>query len=186
MMDSQALGEEAARNLLRAVGEDLYRDGLVDTPRRVAKAFLEMTSGYRENPAEILSTTFDVQYDEIVVLKDISFTSLCEHHLLPFTGTAHVGYLPGERVVGLSKMARLVHCFAKRLQVQERMTSQIAQALQEHLKPKGVAVIVQAHHSCMSCRGVKQGWSKMITSVMLGTMKTAAQRAEFLQLTQME
>lgn len=177
------MGVGAVALLLEMIGEDVDRDGLKDTPRRVAKAFLEMTSGYHEDPGQILSTTFDVTYDEMVVLKDIHFISLCEHHMLPFVGIAHVGYMPGERVVGISKMARLVQCFAKRLQVQERLTRQVADAMQEHLKPKGVAVIVEAHHSCMSCRGVRQESAKMVTSAMLGSIKdTDPQRAEFLRL----
>ncbi len=178
-----ASGRAAVALLLDMIGEDPERDGLKDTPTRVAKSFLEMTSGYREDPAELLSTTFDVTYDEMVVLKGIHFVSLCEHHMLPFVGTAHVGYMPGERVVGLSKMARLVQCFAKRLQVQERMTRQIADAMQEHLKPKGVAVVVEAHHSCMSCRGVRQTSAKMVTSAMMGIIKESGPpRAEFLRL----
>lgn len=187
---AQALGdpmnteviERAVRYLLEGLGEDAQRDGLRDTPKRVARAYHEMTSGYRDRPERLLATTFDVSYDEMVILKNVHFVSLCEHHLLPFTGEAHVGYMPGKKVVGLSKMARLVHCFARRLQVQERMTQQIAETMMEHLKPRGVAVILKAHHSCMSCRGVKQESAKMVTSAMLGSMRDAAQRAEFLQL----
>lgn len=182
MTEKMELGATAVRLLLEMMGEDPTREGLRDTPERVARAYMEMTSGYDTRPGDILETTFDVSYDEMVILKDIHFISLCEHHMLPFTGEAHVGYMPGERVVGLSKMARLVHCFARRLQVQERMTQQVAEAMMTHLKPRGVAVIVQAHHSCMSCRGVKQESSKMVTSAMLGSMRDAAQRAEFLQL----
>jgi GTP cyclohydrolase I len=175
--------ELAVQGLLQYLGEDPGRDGLRATPHRVVKALGEMTAGYAEKPADILSTTFDVTYDEMVILKDIHFISLCEHHMLPFVGVAHVGYMPGERVVGLSKMARLVQCFAKRLQVQERLTRQVADAMQKHLQPKGVAVIIEAHHSCMSCRGVRQESAKMVTSAMLGSIKdTDPQRAEFLRL----
>lgn len=172
---------EGIRNLLKEIGEDPDREGLVDTPSRVVKAFMEMTSGYTESPKHILSRTFDVQCDEMVVLKDIHFTSLCEHHLLTFTGKAHVGYLPGERVVGLSKMARLVDCFARRLQVQERMTSQIAEAMMEHLKPRGAGVVIQAHHSCMGCRGVRKTEASMLTSSLHGIIRDGA-RSEFLRL----
>lgn len=176
------MGARAATLLLEMIGEDVEREGLRDTPRRVAKAFMEMTKGYRENAKEILGTVFDVGYDEMVILKDVHFVSLCEHHLLPFTGVAHVGYLPGEKVVGLSKMARLVHCYARRLQIQERMTQQIAKAMEEHLSPRGVAVIVKAQHACMSCRGVKEEKAQMVTSAMLGAMRVGAPRAEFLRL----
>ena len=176
------MGRAAVAALLEMIGEDRGRDGLRDTPARVTRALLEMTAGYDEEPRAILSTTFDVKYDQIVVLKDIQFVSLCEHHLLPFQGVAHVGYVPGERVVGLSKMARLVSCFARRLQVQERMTNEIAEAMQMHLQPEGVGVIINAHHSCMSCRGVRQQASNMVTSAMLGSMREARCRAEFLEL----
>jgi GTP cyclohydrolase I len=175
-------GKAAVAALLDMMGEDRSRDGLVDTPARVTRALLEMTAGYKEDPEQILSTTFQVTYNQIVLLKGIQFVSLCEHHLLPFQGIAHVGYVPGERVVGLSKMARLVTCYARRLQVQERLTNEIAEAMQLHLKPKGVGVIVEAHHSCMGCRGVRQPTSKMVTSAMLGSMYEARCRAEFLEL----
>jgi GTP cyclohydrolase I len=172
---------DAVVRLLQFVGEDVKRDGLIKTPARVVKALGEMTEGYKQDPAEILSTTFDVAYDEMVVLRNIQFTSMCEHHMLPFIGEATVAYIPGKRVVGLSKLARLVHCFARRLQVQERMTQQIAQAIQEHLTPQGVGVVVSAHHQCMSCRGVRQSGGKMITSTLLGAFRDdPAARAEFL------
>lgn len=174
---------EAMRYVLTLLGEDPERDGLRDTPERVIRALVEMTAGRDQEPKQILETTFDEPCDEIVLVTGIRFTSLCEHHLLPFVGTADVGYLPDRRVVGLSKLPRLVECFARRLQVQERMTRQIAEAIQEHLRPLGVAVVVRAHHSCMGCRGVRQQDARMVTSAMLGAFRTeAAARAEFFQL----
>ena len=141
-----------------------------------------MTAGYAEDPAEILARTFDESSDELVILRGISFYSTCEHHLLPFYGQAVVGYLPG-KVVGISKLARLVECFAKRLQVQERMTRQIAEAVEAHLEARGVGVVLRAHHLCMGCRGVRQEETEMVTSSMLGTLRTdATSRAEFLKL----
>lgn len=180
----QKLAAEAAvRQLLMAIGETTERDGLRDTPARVVRALIEMTSGKDLNPAQILATTFDEHSDEIVLVTGIRFTSLCEHHLLPFIGTVDVGYLPGNGVVGLSKLARLVECFARRLQVQERMTRQIAEAIQIHLQAQGVGVVVRAHHSCMGCRGVRQQDAQMITSAMLGVFRDRAEvRAEFLTL----
>ena len=177
-----AEAEEAVATLLRYIGEQPERDGLRDTPARVVKAWREMTAGYAEDPAEILSRTFDESSDELVILRGISFYSTCEHHLLPFYGQAVVGYLPG-KVVGISKLARLVECFAKRLQVQERMTRQIAEAVETHLEARGVGVVLRAHHLCMGCRGVRQEETEMVTSSMLGTLRTdATSRAEFLRL----
>ena len=174
--------EECVRGLLDWLDPDPDREGLEDTPRRVVDALVEMTAGYREDPKAILERTFDVPYDEMVVVTDIEFTSLCEHHLLPFVGTASIGYLPGARVVGLSKLARLVLCFARRLQVQERMTQQIAGAIQKYLGPEGVGVIVRAEHACMACRGVERR-APMITSAMLGSFREKPEaRAEFLTL----
>jgi len=174
--------EEAVVTLLRYIGEDPSREGLAGTPSRVAKAWREMTAGYREDPAEILSRTFEESSDELIILSGISFYSTCEHHLLPFYGTACVGYLPG-KVVGISKLARLVSCFAQRLQIQERMTRQIADAIETHLDARGVAVVVRAHHLCMGCRGVRQQDTDMITSAMLGKLRTdATSRSEFLRL----
>jgi len=174
--------EEAVATLLRFIGEEPERDGLRDTPARVVKAWREMTAGYAEDPAEILARTFDESSDELVILRGISFYSTCEHHLLPFYGQAVVGYLPG-KVVGISKLARLVECFAKRLQVQERMTRQIAEAVETHLEARGVGVVLRAHHLCMGCRGVRQEETEMVTSSMLGTLRTdATSRAEFLKL----
>lgn len=175
--------EGAVEELLRFVGEDPDRDGLRETPSRVARMLLELTSGYGEEPEKILSTMFDVQYDEMVVLKGIRFQSLCEHHMLPFTGVAHVGYVPAKRIVGLSKLARLVDCYALRLQVQERMAKQIADAIMVHLEALGVGVIIQAHHTCMGFRGARQPDADMVTSVMLGCMREKPEaRAEFLRL----
>jgi GTP cyclohydrolase I len=174
--------EHAVTTLLRLIGEDPQRDGLLETPGRVVKALLEMTAGYGEAPAEILSKTFAEHSDELIVLRGIDFHSICEHHLLPFQGVAHVGYLPG-KVVGISKLARLVHCFARRLQIQERMTQQIASAVETHLEARGVGVIVSAHHLCMGCRGVKLPATQLVTSAMLGTLRNSAEtRSEFLRL----
>jgi GTP cyclohydrolase I len=169
-------------SILTHLGEDLGRDGLSDTPARVARALREMTEGYHQDPAAILATTFGVAYDEMVVVRDIEFWSLCEHHLLPFHGTATVGYLPGERVVGLSKIGRLVQCFARRLQVQERMTQEIAEAMNTHLEPAGVGVVLRASHSCMAMRGIRLG-GEMVTSAMLGKFRDDGKvRSEFLNL----
>lgn len=182
------VSEQAARAavamLLRWLGENPEREGLVDTPGRVARALRELTAGYGQDPAEILATTFDERSDELVILRGVRFTSLCEHHLLPFAGTVDVGYLPSSRVVGLSKLARLVDCYARRLQVQERMTQDIARAVAVHLDAGGVGVIVRAHHQCMGCRGVRQPDAEMVTSSMLGVLRDRpAARAEFLSLT---
>jgi GTP cyclohydrolase I len=175
---------DAVETLLLSMGEDPKRDGLLETPARVVKAFREMTQGYREDPAEILSKTFDEQSDEMVVLNRIQFYSTCEHHLLPFMGEASVAYLPASRVVGISKLSRVVTCYARRLQVQERMTREIAQAVEKHLNAKGVGVILKAHHLCMGCRGVRQSATELVTSCLLGEFRSdAAVRAEFLQLT---
>jgi GTP cyclohydrolase I len=174
--------EEAVTTLLRFIGEDPERDGLLKTPSRVVRAFREMTAGYREDPAAILGTTFDEMSDEMVVLRGIEFHSTCEHHLLPFQGLASIGYLPG-KVVGISKLARVVHCFGRRLQIQERMTTQIAKAIEEHLEARGVGVIITAHHLCMGCRGVRLPSTELVTSAMLGKMRDdATTRAEFLRL----
>lgn len=175
-------GERAVEVLLCVIGEDTSREGLRDTPSRVVKALLEMTAGYGESPAEILSTTFAEHSDELIILRGIDFHSICEHHMLPFQGVAHVGYLPG-KVVGISKLARLVHCFARRLQIQERMTQQIAHAVETHLEARGVGVVIAAHHLCMGCRGVRLPATQLITSSMLGTLRNSAEtRSEFLRL----
>jgi GTP cyclohydrolase I len=175
-------GERAVEVLLRVIGEDPTRDGLRRTPARVVKALLEMTAGYSDSPADILSTTFAEHSDELIVLRGIAFHSICEHHLLPFHGVAHVGYLPG-RVVGISKLARVVHCFARRLQIQERMTQQIAGAVETHLEARGAGVIIAAHHLCMGCRGVNLPGTQLVTSAMLGTLRNNPEtRSEFLRL----
>ncbi|HSP33534.1 MAG TPA: GTP cyclohydrolase I FolE [Thermoanaerobaculia bacterium] len=174
--------EHAVATLLRYIGEDPGRDGLLDTPSRVARAWREMTTGYNEDPGEILGRTFEEECDEMVVLKGVSFYSTCEHHMLPFYGEASVGYLPG-KVVGISKLARLVNCFAQRLQIQERLTRQVADAIETHLDARGVAVVIRAHHLCMGCRGVKQAGTDMITSAMRGVLRSdAVARSEFLRL----
>jgi GTP cyclohydrolase IA len=179
---NESAAEDAVATLIRFIGEDPEREGLADTPSRVVRAWREMTAGYREDPAEILSRTFDESSDELIILRGISFYSTCEHHLLPFYGEACVGYLPG-KVVGISKLARLVNCFAQRLQVQERMTRQIADAIETHLDARGVGVVVRAHHLCMGCRGVRQQETDMVTSSMLGTLRSdATSRSEFLRL----
>ena len=176
---------EAVRTLLRWVGEDPTREGLHDTPRRVVDAYLEYFRGYAEDPARYLERTFEQVggYDEIVLLRDIPFVSHCEHHLAPIHGKAHVGYLPRERVVGISKLARVVHAFARRLQVQERLTAEIADCIATALDPLGVGVIVEATHGCMTCRGVETPGVIMTTSRMMGVFREDEKsRQEFLQL----
>ena len=172
--------EQAAHDLLRALGVDLADESLRDTPRRVARLYAELLT-----PEEFDATTFPNEggYDELVVARAIPFHSLCEHHLLPFVGVAHVGYLPGERIIGLSKLARVVDRFARSLQVQERLTTQIAHTLEEVLQPRGVAVVVEALHMCMLMRGVEKQNSKAVTSAMLGAFRENAEtRAEFMEL----
>jgi GTP cyclohydrolase I len=176
---------EAVRTLLRWVGEDPTREGLHDTPRRVVDAYLEYFRGYAEDPARYLERTFEQVggYDEIVLLRDIPFVSHCEHHLAPIHGKAHVGYLPRDRVVGISKLARVVHAFARRLQVQERLTAEIADCIATALDPLGVGVIVEATHGCMTCRGVETPGVIMTTSRMMGVFREDEKsRQEFLQL----
>jgi len=180
---AEAAAEQAVATLLRFIGEEPERDGLRDTPARVVKAWREITAGYDDDPAEILSRTFEESSDEMIILRGISFFSTCEHHMLPFYGQAVVGYLPG-KVVGISKLARLVTCFARRLQIQERMTRQIAEAIETHLDARGVGVVLRAHHLCMGCRGVRQEETEMVTSSMLGTLRSdPTTRGEFLRLT---
>lgn len=175
--------ENSVRALLMALGLDPYSDGLKDTPKRVWGALQEMTAGYQEDPAELLVTRFDADYDQMVILRDIAFTSMCEHHMLPFAGKASVGYIPHGKVVGLSKLARVTLCFARRLQLQERLTTQIAQAIDANLAPLGVGVVVEATHQCMACRGVRIPGATMVTSALLGEMRSdASVRAEFLRL----
>jgi GTP cyclohydrolase I len=172
------------RTVLEAIGEDPRRDGLIKTPERVDRAFRFLTKGYAEDIDALLkSAVFDVDYDEMVVVKDIEVYSLCEHHLLPFFGRAHVAYLPKGKVIGLSKIPRLVDAFARRLQVQERMTVEIAKALQQKLRPGGVGVVVEAMHLCMVMRGVEKQHSVAVTSCMLGAFRNQSQtREEFLGL----
>jgi GTP cyclohydrolase I len=165
--------QDAVRTLIRWAGDDPAREGLLDTPQRVARAWREYASGYGEDPARHLSRTFEEVggYDEIVLLKDIPFQSHCEHHLAPIIGKAAIAYLPGDRVVGISKLARVLHGFARRLQVQERLTAQVADTIWEHLKPQGVAVVIEATHACMTARGVSTPGVMMTTSRMMGTFR---------------
>ena len=173
----------AVRMILKAVGEDPDRPGLLETPRRVAKMYAEMFSGLQQDPARHLKVTFPEEYSELVLVRDIPFTSMCEHHLLPFSGIAHVAYIPKGRVTGLSKLARVVDEVAHRPQVQERMTQTIADMIEDALQTSGVAVMVQAEHSCMSIRGVKKHGSSTVTSAMRGVFKTSlASRSEVLAL----
>jgi GTP cyclohydrolase IA len=182
---SRADAEAAVRTLIEWAGDDPRREGLKGTPGRVTRAFEEYFSGYDTNPVELLQRTFEETdgYDEMVVLRDIRFESHCEHHLAPIIGKAHVAYLPQKRVVGISKLARLVEVFAKRLQIQEKMTAQIANTLDEVLQPKGVAVVIEAAHQCMTTRGVHKAGVAMVTSRMLGAFRTdASTRREFLSI----
>lgn len=165
--------QQAITMLLEAIGEDPSREGLVDTPKRVANMYEELTQGYRDNEKVHLSKTFDVTTGNIVIEKDISFTSMCEHHLMPFFGKMAIAYIPGERVVGLSKLARTVEVFARRLQLQERLTSQVAQAVMDNLGAKGVIVLCEAEHTCMTARGVRKVGSKTTTYTVLGDIDEA-------------
>lgn len=175
--------EAAVRELLLALGEDPDREGLRETPRRVAAAFQEVLGGRRIDPAALLQVGFDEGHDEMVILRDIPFFSICEHHLFPFRGAAHVAYVPRGRVVGISKLARLVDAVARRPQLQERLTAQIADIMMHGLQPDGVAVAVEAEHLCMTMRGIKKPGSRMVTSAMRGTFQTQNEtRAEFLAL----
>jgi GTP cyclohydrolase I len=180
---SRGEAEQAVRTLIRWAGDDPNREGLEDTPGRVARAYEEWFAGYREDPKALLQRTFEEVggYDEIIVLRDIRFESHCEHHMAQIVGRVHVGYLPRKRVVGISKLARLVDAYAKRLQIQERFTAQIASTLNEVLKPHGVAVVVQATHGCMTTRGIHKSAASLVTSRMLGVFRRQAQtRQEFL------
>ncbi len=179
-----ARAEAAVRELLIAVGEDPDRDGLHDTPARVARAYAELFAGLRQRPDDVLTTTFDLGHDEMVLVKDIEVFSTCEHHLVPFHGVAHVGYIPSHdgRITGLSKLARLVDVFAKRPQVQERLTTQIADALVRILEPRGVIVVVECEHLCMSMRGVRKPGARTITSAVRGQLRDPATRAEAMSL----
>ena len=175
---------DLVRKMIALIGEDPNREGLRKTPERFEKALRFLTSGYNQNVENVLNgATFSVHYDEMVVVKDIEFFSLCEHHLLPFFGKAHVAYLPSKKVLGLSKIARLVNMFARRLQIQERMPSQIAQAIEERISPEGVGVIIEARHLCMQMRGVEKQHGQAVTSAMLGSFRHNKQtRDEFLSL----
>ena len=179
-----ARAEAAVRELLIAIGEDPDREGLKDTPARVARAYEEVTSGLRQRAEDVLTTTFDLGHEEMVLVRDIELWSMCEHHLVPFTGVAHVGYIPAEsgKITGLSKLARLVDVYAKRPQVQERLTTQIADSLMEILEARGVIVVIEAEHLCMTMRGVRKPGSKTITSAIRGIMHKPATRSEAMSL----
>lgn len=175
--------EDAVRQLIRAVGEDPEREGLLDSPRRIAAMYREVFEGLQQDPAAVLSVGFEEGHDELVILREIPFHSMCEHHFMPFHGQAHVGYLPDGRIVGLSKIARAVEIFARRPQVQERLTNQVAACIEEVLAARGVGVVIEAEHLCMTARGVRKPGSKMVTSAMRGAFRTDANtRAEFLEL----
>ena len=182
---TRAEAEAAVRVLIRWTGDDAGREGVRDTPARVVRAWEEYFSGYRDDPAEILARTFEEHegYDEMVVLRDIRFTSHCEHHIAPIVGKAHVAYLPRKRVVGISKLARLVEVFARRLQIQEKLTAQVADTINDVLEPRGVAVVVEAEHHCMTTRGINRPGTIMVTSRMLGGFRTdPSTRREFLNM----
>ncbi len=180
----QQRAEAAVREFLLAIGEDPDREGLRDTPARVARSATELFAGLWQDPAEVLTTDFGLEHDELVLVKDIEVQSTCEHHLLPFHGVAHVGYIPGEhgRVTGLSKLARLVDVYARRPQLQERLTTQVADALVDRLRPRGVIVVVEAEHSCMTYRGVRKPGAKTVTSAVRGALRNPATRAEAMSL----
>jgi len=182
---TQAEAEAAVRVLIEWAGDDPNREGLLETPKRVANAYRELFAGYDENPREYLEKTFKQVggYDELIVLRDIRVVSFCEHHMLPFTGKAHVGYLPTNRVVGISKLSRVVNAFSRRLQIQEKLTAQIADAIQEILEPQGVGVMIESEHSCMTMRGVNTLGSKLVTSRLMGIVRDDPRtREEFLRL----
>jgi GTP cyclohydrolase I len=176
--------ERAVRELLLAIGEDPDRDGLKATPARVARSYTEIFAGMRQTPGDVLTTTFEIGHNELIMVRDIEVYSTCEHHLVPFHGVAHVGYIPGRdgRVTGLSKLARLVDVYARRPQVQERLTTQIADALVEHLQPLGAMVVIECEHLCMSMRGVRRPGSRTITSAVRGQLRDPATRAEAMGL----
>jgi len=176
--------ERAVRELLIAMGEDPDREGLQDTPARVARSYAEITAGLDQHAEDVLTTTFDLGHDEMILVKDIEVWSMCEHHLVPFTGVAHVGYIPSEegRITGLSKLARLVDLYAKRPQVQERLTTQVAESLVELLKPRGVIVVIDCEHLCMTMRGVRKPGARTITSAVRGQLRDPATRAEAMSL----
>jgi GTP cyclohydrolase IA len=179
-----ARAEAAVRELLIAIGEDPDREGLLDTPGRVARAYQELLVGMRQRPEDVLTTTFDLGHDELILVKDIELWSMCEHHLVPFTGVAHIGYIPNEngRITGLSKLARLVDVYARRPQVQERLTTQVADSLMEILEARGVIVVMEAEHLCMTMRGVRKAGSRTVTSAVRGVLHNAATRSEAMSL----
>lgn len=179
-----ARAEAAVRELLLAIGEDPDREGLLETPARVARSYAELVAGLDQDPAEVLNATFDVGHDELVLVKDIEMWSMCEHHLVPFFGVAHIGYIPAAEgnVTGLSKLARLVDVFARRPQVQERLTTQIADAMIDVLRPRGVIVVIEAEHLCMTMRGVRKGGARTITSAVRGQLREVATRNEAMNL----
>jgi GTP cyclohydrolase I len=175
--------EKAVREILSAIGEDPDREGLLDTPARVARMYQEVFSGLSKDPREDLKTVFSEEFDELVLVRDIPFDSMCEHHLLPFTGKAHIAYIPRKKILGLSKFARLVETFSRRPQVQERLTKEVAQLIMDELKPHGVAVVLSAQHTCMTIRGVRKPGSNMVTSSMLGIFRCDSKaRNEVLNL----
>ena len=175
--------EGLVREMISRIGDDPSREGLIETPRRVAKSMEYLTHGYSQQPADVLNgALFTVDYDEMVIVKDIEMFSMCEHHMLPFFGKVHIAYIPNGKVIGLSKLPRLVEVFARRLQVQERMTTQIADAIQEIIQPQGVGVVIEARHLCMMMRGVEKQHSAAITSAMLGVFREQESRNEFLSL----
>lgn len=179
----QEYAKELIAEIIHMIGDDPTREGLLDTPKRVFKSWKELFGGYKQDPKAVLGTTFEGNgYDQVVICKDIEMYSTCEHHMIPFYGTVHIGYIPKDRVVGLSKLARLVEVFSRRLQIQENLTQQIADTIQEVLEPKGVMVIVKAKHLCMCARGVGKQNSQMVTSAIRGAFEEAGARAEFLEL----
>jgi len=184
MRDKRRIMEKLIRELLEKLGEDPDREGLLRTPERVKESFEFLTEGYRQDPRKLIqNSVFSDKHEEMVLVRDIPIYSLCEHHLLPFFGKAHVGYIPNEKIVGISKIARMVDLFARRLQVQERMTNQIADTLMQTLKPRGVAVVIDAEHLCMQMRGVQKRGTSVVTSAMLGAFRRRPEtRAEFMNL----
>tara|TARA_R100000501_G_C2610652_1_gene105338 strand:+ start:740 stop:1285 length:546 start_codon:yes stop_codon:yes gene_type:complete len=174
-----SVNEELIRNLLIAIGENPDREGLIDTPKRVIKSWNDIFGGYKQTPKEVLKTFFTITYDEMIICKDIEFYSNCEHHMLPFYGKCHIAYIPDNRVIGLSNMPRLLEVFARRLQVQERLTEQIADSMMDIIKPKGVGVKIEAKHNCMICRGVQKQNSSMITTALRGNFKEPHVKQEF-------
>jgi GTP cyclohydrolase I len=173
------MSEELVRDILKTIGEDPDREGLLDTPKRVVKSWETLFGGYNQRPEDVLKTTFTIDCDEMVICKDIEFYSTCEHHMLPFFGKCHIGYIPKSKVVGLSKLARLLEIYSRRLQIQEQLTNQIADSLMNVLKPIGVGVIIEAKHFCMMCRGINKKNSSMITSAIRGIFQNSTVKNEF-------